>query len=352
MEIDKCAHRHEILIKCLYLKCKELNANIAILGTKYSAAILLEAIDRTDIPIAGIFEKEEFKKDTTFKGYPVQPIEELAGLRPDDVVIIASSAEATDLDDTFFLIQSLCSCKTLHFKSLLDLFYLREELKEPLKFDYDEFLFAQINPTETTKYPYWYPLPPGVDFKNKTILELGPFEGQVSLMIMKQSPKKVIALEARPYNYAKTSVISSLNKWQNYELLLGDMHLFPQLVKEKIDIIFCAGVLYHSAKPWWLLKTCMEQCNTIILCTHVASKHSPPHHQKKEVISLESGTYQFEVHEEYGWEDHLSGVSKESLWFKEEDLIQFLDFYGFQYKKFITRINQAGLAVGSVVTAL
>ncbi len=335
--------------RCVLAECKKLDARIAVVGTKESASCLLDIIADTDIPLAGIYERVEFNGKPQFHGHPVHPLNELSQLKPEDVVVIASSAEATQLYDTFMRIRSLCPCRVIHLKTLLRTFSLIDELKDPLKFEFDHFLFGNGLLPLSGESSYWHPVPPDVDFRDKTVLELGPFEGHDTVMILDQKPKKVIGLEARPLNYAKISVMRSLYNWQNYELLLGDMHLFPQLVKDKIDIIFCAGVFYHSDKPWWLLENCMEQCDTIVLCGHVASEHSPSGQQKRQV-TLASGTYDFEVYPECGWEDGLSGVTSESLWFKEEDLIHFLDYHGFRFKKYSEHVNPLGLWMMSVVT--
>ncbi len=120
MDFNQITFQYNQLRRIIYSQCKKLNARIAVLGTKSSADILLAFIDKTDICIAGVYEKETFSEKKTFKGYCVRPASELSQLNPDDVVILASSAEATDLYDTFNYVQSICSCKIIHLKSLVD----------------------------------------------------------------------------------------------------------------------------------------------------------------------------------------------------------------------------------------
>ncbi len=349
MNIRRLVGQREQLQRSLYAQCKKLNARIAVVGTKQSASILLEAIEGTDISICGVYEGVGFTENTIFQGHSVRPLKELSRLTANDIVVIASSAEATDLYDTFMIIKSFCPCKTIHLKSLMNVFSIANELKEPLRFCFDDFLFGQGVLPINMESPYWHPVPPDVDFKDKTVLELGPFEGHDTVMLMDQKPRKVIGIEARPLNYAKISVTRSLYNWQNYELILGDMHLFPQLINEKLDIIFCSGVFYHSDKPWWLLESCMQQSDTIVLCGHISSKHSRPYRNFREV-ELESGTYSFEIYPECGWNDGLSGVTNDSLWFKEKDLIHFLDYHGFRFHKYSTHVNPLGEWMMSVVT--
>ena len=48
----------------------------------------------------------------------------------------------------------------------------------------------------------------------------------------------------------------------------------------------------------------MQHSDTIVLCGHLSSEHSRPNRQFRE-ITLESGTYSFEIYPEYGWDDGL-----------------------------------------------
>jgi hypothetical protein len=319
------------LLRSIYVRCKQMNAPLAVVGTSSSAELLMEIVQRGELPLAGLFDQEKFKKSDDVLGQPVQPIEQLAALPKNAVVIIASSAESTNLYDTFQRIRALCPCKTVHLKVLMDLFFLKEELKAPLEYQFDDFLFGRGFHPLRDEIPFWRPLPPDADFTGKTVLELGPCEGHDTVDIMSRNPKKLIALEARPKNFAKISVTRALYNWKNHELLLGDMHLFPQLVKEKIDVIICRGVFYHSDKPWWLLQSCMEHADTIYLAGHVASEHSR-HHRTFTDITLDGEKYTFEIYPESG--DHLAGLSNHSLWFFEKDLIRFFDHHGFEYRKY------------------
>ena len=349
MKLNEHRRSHELLKRNLYARCKDLDARIAIVGTKSSALILLDAIEGGDIPVAGIFESEESKVNSIVNSRTVQSIEELAELNPSDVVIIASSADVTDLYETFTHIQSLCSSKVLPMKSLMDSYLLREGLKEPLEFAYDEYLFGRGLFPQDGENPYWHHVfPDTVDFSDKTVLELGPFEANNTVMLMAKNPKKVIGIEVKPLNFAKISVMQSIYNWNNFELILGDMHIFPQLLKDKIDIIYCSGVLYHSDKPWWLLRTCMENCKTVILGSIVSSEY-PSGHREMVKVDIDEESYHLEVRQED--EKCHSGLKRKRLLFSEEELFRFVRKNGFQYKKYgSTIIAPFGLWVFALLT--
>ena len=57
-----------------------------------------------------------------------------------------------------------------------------------------------------------------------------------------------------------------------------------------------------------------------------------------------------EIYPECGWDDGLSGVTRDSLWFKEKDLIHFLDYQGFHFNKYSTHVNDLGEWMMSTVT--
>jgi len=337
----------DVLKRILFVRCKELESSIAIVGSKDSASLLLDALEGTDIPLVGIFDQARLQNRNTLAGHSIRPLEDLSSLGPEDIVLIASNASATALMETRQTIQTLCPAQILDLKNLADVYNVIMGLKKPLDFQYEEYLFDYWVRDRLGEDTPWSFLPPGIDMKDKTILELGPFEAHNTIALMQQCPKQVIALESRPINFAKVSVVQSLMGWSNFSLRLGDMHVFPELVREPIDIIFSSGVFYHSDKPWWLLQTCMDYCDTMILCGQVSSKHSPPGRKFKSV-TLENETYEFEVYPEFG--DPLSGMADHSLWFKEKDLQRFVEGMGCRYEKFNEWVNPHGLWICSTVT--
>ena len=72
MKLNEHRRSHELLKRNLYARCKDLDARIAIVGTKSSALILLDAIEGGDIPVAGIFESEESKVNSIVNSRTVQ----------------------------------------------------------------------------------------------------------------------------------------------------------------------------------------------------------------------------------------------------------------------------------------
>jgi len=306
---------------------------------------VLDALDEARVPVAGLFEKSPHPAE--FHGQPVKPLEALARLASDCVVVMASLAPAIELEATLSRVRALFAGRVLCLEQLLDLATLFKELSEPLDYKYDAFVLEEWCRHLDGETSPWHYLPPGFSLEGRTVLEFGPFEAHFSMMLMTHNPGRVIALEGRADNFAKTAVLKAYLDWPNYTLRFGDMHLLRELVPEPVDVIFCSGVLYHSEKPWWFLKSCMDKCDTLILSTHVASEHSPKPRRFKEV-ELETGPCRFEIFAEGG--DNLSGLSGHSLWFSEEDLERFGEHHGFRYEKFNEWVNPHGLWICSLLT--
>ena len=81
------------------------------------------------------------------------------------------------------------------------------------------------------------------DIENMTLLDIGSYDGYMSVEIEKRFKfKKIVSIEPREKNYLKGKFIrnfcniKSNVKFQNCEL---------DQIEEKFDIVFCAGVLHH-----------------------------------------------------------------------------------------------------------
>ncbi len=329
----------------LKARCQALGVPVAIVGTQSAAVLLFNVLQNAQVPLAGIYEKSPHAAE--LQGLEVRPLETLSEVDPKTVVVVASSASSIELEDTLTRINSVFKGQVLCLEHLLDLPGLFQALKTSLDYKYGPHILDEWAKQMNEPPSHWPHVPDGFSVEGKTVLEFGPFEGHFSMMLMSQKPKRVIGLEGRPDNYAKVALLKAYLDWSNYTLRFGDMHLFPSLVPEALDVIFCSGVLYHSEKPWWLLKSCMEKCDTIILSGHVSSEHSKKP-QRFQNVELENGTFEFEVFAEGG--DNLSGLTPHSLWFKEEDLISFVNHHGFQYEKYREWVNPHGLWICSQLT--
>ena len=94
--------------------------------------------------------------------------------------------------------------------------------------------------------------------KNRTTLEVGPFDGIFTDLILKEQPKKLILLEAH-----RPSIVDSLSvKYQrdDVEIIYGDMHYDFDKVG-KVDVAILYGVIYHSHAPLLVFEELVNYCD-------------------------------------------------------------------------------------------
>ncbi len=98
--------------------------------------------------------------------------------------------------------------------------------------------------------------------KNKTVLEVGPFDGIFTDLILKEKPKNLILLEAH-----QDSVEDSLMvKYQrsDVKIIYGDMHYDLSKVG-KVDVAVLYGVIYHSHAPLLVFEELVNRCDPEII---------------------------------------------------------------------------------------
>ncbi len=98
---------------------------------------------------------------------------------------------------------------------------------------------------------------------NKSVVEIGPYDGWISEYIVTQTPTSLTLLEAN------TQAIDNLRSnaaLATCKILLGDMHCDLDQVGP-VDVAVVLGVIYHSHAPLLFLEELVNQCNpqTILL---------------------------------------------------------------------------------------
>jgi len=84
--------------------------------------------------------------------------------------------------------------------------------------------------------------------ENKTVLEIGPFNGAHTQVIKSHNPKKITLVELE-----KNALIVLRNDFLDCEIIEDD--IFNYLNNpNKFDVVVCCGVLYHLHSPLYLLE--------------------------------------------------------------------------------------------------
>jgi SAM-dependent methyltransferase len=92
--------------------------------------------------------------------------------------------------------------------------------------------------------------------QNKSVLEIGPFDGEISKLILRHRPKHVFLLEAAEF---ASQQLRGMFVDKDVTVVHGDMHM--DLVSiGTVDVVVALGVIYHSPAPLWLLERIVNVC--------------------------------------------------------------------------------------------
>ena len=169
-----------------------------------------------------------------------------------------------------------------------------------------------------------------VDFRGKTVLELGPLEGGNTLLLTKLGVARVTAVEARVENYVKCCVVKNLLGLDNVRFLLGDAREISAESHGRFDLALVAGVLYHLDDPHRLLQSLSGLTDTLLISTHYADDRSPSPEAKILTLSTPHGEYRGKLFSEGGLSEINSGIQSWSFWPFEEDLMRMLGDAGYR----------------------
>ena len=96
---------------------------------------------------------------------------------------------------------------------------------------------------------------------NKSVVEIGCFDGHITEWVVKNNPSKLTLLEASAIPAKNVSI-----KFPDATVIHGDMHKDLDKVG-KVDVVLILGVIYHSHAPLHVLEELVNCCNptTIII---------------------------------------------------------------------------------------
>jgi hypothetical protein len=179
------------------------------------------------------------------------------------------------------------------------------------------------------------------DFRDKSILELGPLEAAHTCMAHHFGAKSILAVEGNARAYLKCLIVKELYSLDRARFLYGDFVRFMEQCPSRYDLILACGVLYHSREPLRLLQLVGQQSNRVMLWTHhyiearyrdilgdgYGARFPHPH-------TVEQAGYRCAAHEyRYGHavEDMAfpGGTAPTAILLAKQDIIGFLRHLGF-----------------------
>ena len=104
-------------------------------------------------------------------------------------------------------------------------------------------------------------------FDGMSILELGPLEGAQSYQL-DQLGAHTLAIEANAEAYLKCLVVKEVLDLKNTKFLLGDFVEYLAVCKDRFDLVFACGVLYHMRDPINLIRLIAGVTDRCFVWTH------------------------------------------------------------------------------------
>ena len=176
-------------------------------------------------------------------------------------------------------------------------------------------------------------------FTGLSILELGPYEAYTTWQFDRLGAKAVTAVEASDINFLKALVVKEVTGFSG-KLLFGDFAAFLAQTRERFDLVWASGVLYHSSDPLRLLDLIARVTDMIFLHTHyyapeiaASSAHAYSFFEPSRNRRARAGDREVTLHyKAYGQSKRggfSGGPAEYSYWLEKDDLFAALGAHGF-----------------------
>lgn len=181
-------------------------------------------------------------------------------------------------------------------------------------------------------------LPNGLN--GMSVLELGPLEAYHTSHFQQLGANEITAVEYNNVSFLKCLIVKELLNLKA-KFLYGDCVKYLETVKQRFDLCWASGVLYHQTDPLHMLALMQGISDNIFIWTHyfdaavIQANHSMARH-----FDLQRRTFaeRMGYRAEYFHRRYLQvkgaafsgGGDDSSSWMKKEDILGFLAHVGFR----------------------
>jgi hypothetical protein len=179
-------------------------------------------------------------------------------------------------------------------------------------------------------------------FRNRDVLELGPYEGLHSAMLERiLGAASVTAVEANPRGFLRCLIVKNLLDLTRTRFLLGDFNEYLRTTSQRFDVIVASGVLYHMTKPLDLLQSLAARTDRLFIWTQyydheritantmINFRFDPSRDRTNVMAGISCREYCFIYRDGSKPTDHLGGPDNHAYWLRLEDILTVLSALGF-----------------------
>ncbi len=125
-------------------------------------------------------------------------------------------------------------------------------------------------------HEYIYDLLKDIDFKDKTVLDVGCWDGNYCIYASKRGAKSVLGIDVDPWSNTEWKTKFDYVVKKSGVTNVSRQNLSVYDVKKKYDIVLFMGVLYHLKHPLLALEVLRDVTKErIVVETHVAGNDIP-----------------------------------------------------------------------------
>lgn len=166
-----------------------------------------------------------------------------------------------------------------------------------------------------------------------SIVELGPLEGAQTYQLANLGADRIVAVEASTDAFLKCLIVKEILQIPRCQFLLGDCLTFLQESRERFDMVYCAGILYHMENPFELIKAISARTERVFLWTHYYAPGGCPagvvHVPKAVLCDGVEMTFYEHTYPDSGSGPFWGGNRPSASWLSREDIERCFRHFGY-----------------------
>jgi hypothetical protein len=195
--------------------------------------------------------------------------------------------------------------------------------------------------------------------RNRSILELGPFEAYNTWQMEKLGAKSIVAIESNNLNFLKCLLVKEITRLQA-RFLYGDFEQYLQRCEDTYDLVWASGVLYHQTQPLQMIDLVGKVTSKVFVSTHyyhdsivsdrLKARHFMP--ERDSAVELRGLRVPLHYRSYRGGKQAVfsGGIEDFSYWITKDDMLEYFHRVGFS--KITVRLDDPVATNGPVIQFL